>query len=96
MKTCLRKWSRIGSARPRPRLALRHPRDKVILVGGFNFNDKDSSATSELYDPAQAVARAYAITDEQKPIGVQFGVGSEIFVVVIKAKFRPGVLLNAS
>jgi len=39
---------------------------KVVLVGGFNFHDKDGSATSELYDPAQAVAQAFAVTEPRK------------------------------
>ena len=39
---------------------------KVVLVGGFNFHDEDGSATSELYDPARAVARAFAVTEPRK------------------------------
>ena len=46
--------------------AFRLSNGKVLLVGGFNFNDQDSSATSELYDPANAVARAYGLTDPWK------------------------------
>src|SRR5262249_9834863 len=38
--------------------AFRLASGKVLLVGGFNFDDEDASGTSELYDPASAVARA--------------------------------------
>jgi hypothetical protein len=38
---------------------------KVVLVGGFNFDDEDASGTSEIYDPASAVARASVLT----PVG---------------------------
>jgi hypothetical protein len=46
--------------------AFRLSNGKVVLVGGFNFNDQDSSATSELYDASLAVARAFALTDPRK------------------------------
>jgi hypothetical protein len=39
---------------------------KVVLVGGFNFHDVDGSATSEIYDPTRAVARAFAVTEPRK------------------------------
>jgi hypothetical protein len=41
--------------------AFRLASGKVVLVGGFNFDDQDASGTSELYDPASAVARAFVL-----------------------------------
>jgi hypothetical protein len=38
--------------------ALRLAEGKVVIVGGFNFNDADSSAHAELYDPAVAATPA--------------------------------------
>jgi hypothetical protein len=46
--------------------AFRLASGKVLLVGGFNFNDRDKSATSELYEPASAVAKAFTLTDLRK------------------------------
>jgi hypothetical protein len=55
--------------------AFRLANGKVILVGGFNFNDQDRSATSELYDPAAAVAQPFALTDFRKLSNGEFRIG---------------------
>jgi hypothetical protein len=52
--------------------AFRFASGKVLLVGGFNFNDRDKSATSELYDPASAVAKAFTLTDPRKQPAGEF------------------------
>ena len=46
--------------------AFRLASGKVVLVGGFNFDDQDASGTSELYDPASAVARSCVLTHASK------------------------------
>jgi len=46
--------------------AFRLASGKVVLVGGFNFDDEDASGTSEIYDPASAVARASVLTQASK------------------------------
>jgi hypothetical protein len=46
--------------------AFRLATGKVVLVGGFNFDDEDASGTSEIFDPASAVARASVLTQASK------------------------------
>jgi len=46
--------------------AFRFASGKVVLVGGFHFDDEDKSATCEVYDPARAVALASVLTPAGK------------------------------